>query len=242
MFSAELFERRACRAFRATVFGAFVRVPLLPRPSRRTPLPVRQLPRPPSAPMRPQGAGSPTRARRGLQGSRRARKWPRGRRVHRPNRPAGASRRDQGAAKFRGAQDRPATGAPAPQEACRGRSSTLCTLGGAAVGTLNAAANTPIAFPPFVAQPAAATQNAGVHALVTPGTYTVTAVPQPTAQLGARDGRGFCAPTERPFPNRRRASPTAITPLYTLQTLVSHRPAQRPNQPDLFRRAGADRS
>ncbi len=72
------------------------------------------------------------------------------------------------------------------------------------------------------------TQNAGTFTLVTPGTYLVTAVLNPPPSSAPRRTR-FCAPTERPFPPRRRASPTATTPLPTRFKRWSHRPAQRPS-------------
>ena len=107
---------------------------------------------------------------------------------------------------------------------------------------MNAAANTPIAFPSFVAQPAASvTQNAGTFTLVTPGTYLVTAVlnPPPSSALATdavlRANGTPISSTQTRIANGDNAAS------YTLQTLVT---VDRRNdrQPDRFRRAGADRN
>ena len=93
---------------------------------------------------------------------------------------------------------------------------------GGAQGTLNAAANTPIAFPSFVAQPAASvTQNAGTFTLVTPGTYLVTAVlnPPPSSALATdavlRANGTPISSTQTRIANGDNAAS------YTLQTLVT---------------------
>mgnify|MGYP002589654744 CR=1 FL=1 len=93
---------------------------------------------------------------------------------------------------------------------------------GGAQGALNAAANTPIAFPSFVAQPAASvTQNAGTFTLVTPGTYLVTAVlnPPPGSALATdavlRANGTPISSTQTRIANGDNAAS------YTLQTLVT---------------------
>lgn len=91
-----------------------------------------------------------------------------------------------------------------------------------AQGALNVAANTPIAFPSFVAQPAASvTQNAGTFTLVTPGTYLVTAVlnPPPGSALVTdavlRANGTPISSTQTRIANGDNAAS------YTLQTLVT---------------------
>ena len=114
-----------------------------------------------------------------------------------------------------------ATGAPGPAGPAGAAELSAYALGGAQ-GTLNAAANTPIAFPSFVAQPAASvTQNAGTFTLVTPGTYLVTAVlnPPPSSALATdavlRANGTPISSTQTRIANGDNAAS------YTLQTLVT---------------------
>lgn len=128
----------------------------------------------------------------------------------------------QGAQGFQGAQGPAgATGAPGPAGPAGAAELSAYALGGAQ-GTLNAAANTPIAFPSFVAQPAASvTQNAGTFTLVTPGTYLVTAVlnPPPSSALATdvvlRANGTPISSTQTRIANGDNAAS------YTLQTLVT---------------------
>ena len=128
----------------------------------------------------------------------------------------------QGAQGFQGAQGPAgATGAPGPAGPAGAAELSAYALG-SAQGTLNAAANTPIAFPSFVAQPAASvTQNAGTFTLVTPGTYLVTAVlnPPPGSALATdavlRANGTPISSTQTRIANGDNAAS------YTLQTLVT---------------------
>ena len=189
-------------------FGAFC-----PRPPFPPPFP----PNCPVCPTGPQGSVGPM-GPQGVQGP----TGPQG-----PQGPQGAvgatgPQGIQGAQGFQGAQGPAgATGAPGPAGPAGAAELSAYALGGAQ-GTLNAAANTPIAFPSFVAQPAASvTQNAGTFTLVTPGTYLVTAVlnPPPSSALATdavlRANGTPISSTQTRIANGDNAAS------YTLQTLVT---------------------
>ncbi len=207
------------------------------RPSRRTPLPVRQTTKASVGPMGPQGAGRPTSARRGLRGPRRARKGRRVRRGPRPNRPAGRSRATRGPRNFGARGTGRQTGAPGPARRPASTETPPYARSAARRAHVEPAANTPIAFRRFVAQPAAATQNAGVHALVTPGTYLVTAVlnPPPSSALATdavlrANGTPISSTPQTRIANGDNAAATRFK-------RWSHIDRRNDRQPDLFRRA-----
>ena len=100
---------------------------------------------------------------------------------HRRNRAAGRNGRDRSAEQRSGRTGLAGAARPGwrdggdrrdrPDRPCRRRGS-LAYAFGSVEGSLTAAANTPISFPTFAAQPVGAiTQSAGTFTLVTPGTY-----------------------------------------------------------------------